>query len=73
VQQPFGQVAASHPQDPVLVSHDCPAGHALHAAPPVPHCEVDSATSSTQVAPLQQPLGHDVASQPHVPVVVLQL
>jgi hypothetical protein len=72
VQQPFGQVLGSHPHDPVLVSHVCPAGHALHAVPAAPHCEFDSLIIGTQVAPLQQPLGHDVASQPHVPFVLLQ-
>jgi hypothetical protein len=40
-----------------------PAGHVVHAAPPVPHVDGDSDAHGTQAPPLQQPLGHEVASQ----------
>ncbi len=72
MQQPFGHVVGSQPHDPVFVSHAWPDGHALHAAPPVPHWPFDWSTSGTHVFPLQQPFGHEVASQPHVPFVLLQ-
>lgn len=72
MQQPFGQVVGSHPHDPVVVSHVCPPVHALHAAPPEPQSRFDSPAKGTQTPPLQQPLGHEVASQPQVPFVLLQ-
>jgi hypothetical protein len=36
LQQPFGQVLASHEQVPLVVSHR-PLAHAAQATPPVPH------------------------------------
>ena len=41
LQQPPGHVFASHEQVPFVVSHR-PAAQLVHAAPPLPHCEVDS-------------------------------
>ncbi len=66
LQQPVGQVLASHVQRPVAVSHRLLA-HGAHAAPPAPHCEEDSDPYGTHVLPLQQPVGHEVASQTHWP------
>jgi hypothetical protein len=40
---------------------------APHAAPPVPHCEVDCEEYRTHVLPLQQPAGHEFASHTHWP------
>jgi hypothetical protein len=71
VQQPFGQEFALQAHVPCVVSH-VPAAHATQAAPPVPHCEADCDESGTQVLPLQQPLGHDVASHTHWPVFLSQ-
>jgi hypothetical protein len=71
LQQPLGQVVASHEQVPVPVSHT-PFAQTLHAAPPAPHCEADSDAYATHVpAAEQQPPGHELASHTHVPVVVL--
>ena len=36
-----------------------------HAPPPVPQAESDGVV---QVVPLQQPVGHEVASHTHVPL-----
>jgi hypothetical protein len=41
------------------------APQATHAAPLVPHCDVDA---ETQVDPLQHPDGHDVASHTQLPL-----
>ncbi len=41
LQQPFGQVVASHAQVPLLVSQR-PCAQAAQAAPPVPHCDAVS-------------------------------
>jgi hypothetical protein len=38
---------------------------ALHAAPPVPHSDAGCEPTGKQVLPLQQPFGHEVASQTH--------
>ena len=65
-QQPLGQVSASQEQLPLVVSHS-PFEHDVHAAPPFPHWLGDCAEKATQALPLQQPLGHDVASQTHCP------
>lgn len=69
LQQP-GHPVVPHAQVPLV--HAPPFEHAAHAAPPVPHWVVDCEPVGTQVLPLQQPLAHDVASQTHWPVVVLQ-
>ncbi len=42
------------------------AGHEMHAAPPPPHAEPDVVV--VQVVPLQQPVGHVVASQTQLPL-----
>lgn len=49
--------------------HPSPLGHAVQAAPPVPHWPLVSAAYSTHVLPLQQPSGQDVALQRHCPEV----
>jgi hypothetical protein len=68
VQQPGHDVPA-HVHAPVL--HDSPEPHALHAEPPVPHCIPDCDPKGTHApAALQQPLGHDVASQAQAPVLL---
>lgn len=48
--------------------HSWPVPHPTHVAPFVPHSLFDGVM---QVLPLQQPVGHEVASQTHCPVVVL--
>ncbi len=67
LQQPFGQLFASHAQRPSVVSQ-MPLAQAAHAAPPAPHWEADCDEYRTQVLPLQQPFGHDVASQTQAPL-----
>jgi hypothetical protein len=47
-----------------------PPVHPTHAAPPVPHWEVDCEPCCTHVVPAQQPVGHEVASHTHAPVAV---
>jgi hypothetical protein len=56
------------PQVHVPLEHALPELHALHAAPPVPHCELDSLAYGTHVLPLQQPLGHELALHTHWPL-----
>jgi hypothetical protein len=56
---------------PVVVLHCCPDPHDEHAAPPAPHDAFVSEAYGTQLLPLQQPFGHEVASQTHCPLVVL--
>ena len=70
LQQPAGQVFASHAQVPLVLSHS-PLAHELQVAPPLPHCEGVCEEKVTQVLPLQQPLAHEVASHTHCPVVLL--
>ena len=73
VQQPPGHVFASHEQVPLVVSHRLFA-HGPHVAPAVPHEAPVCEPHGWQVPigpPLQQPLGHDVASQMHVPFALL--
>jgi hypothetical protein len=71
LQQPAGHEVESHTHVPLVVLHSWPDAHAAHAAPPVPHVELDSEAYATHVFPLQQPFGHEVASQTHCPVLVL--
>ena len=52
-----------------VVSHAWPETQAVQAAPPVPHSLSFSLAYATQVSPLQQPEGHDVALQMHWPAV----
>jgi hypothetical protein len=44
--------------------------HAAQAAPALPHTVVDCMPNGTQVSPLQQPVGQEVASQMQLPVVL---
>jgi hypothetical protein len=49
-------------------------GHELQTAPALPHWVGDSLVYMTQLPPtvlVQQPLGHDVPSQTHCPVLLL--
>jgi hypothetical protein len=71
LQQPPGHEVELQTHVPFVVLHAWPEPHAEHAAPPVPHDEFDSEPYGTQVFPLQQPFGHEVASQTHDPLVVL--
>ena len=54
-----------------FAAHVSPVPHELHTAPPVPHCPCDCIAYGTQVLPLQQPAGHEVASQTHCPLLLL--
>jgi hypothetical protein len=60
-----------HVHEPIL-HIGLPPMHATHAAPPVPHWEVDCEPCCTHVVPTQQPVGHEVASQTHAPVAMSQ-
>ncbi len=61
-----------HMHAPFVHALDVCASHAAHAAPPVPHEPVDSEPYGSHVPfAVQQPLGHEVASHTHWPVVVL--
>jgi hypothetical protein len=62
---------APPPQLHVPLEHVSPVPQALHAAPPLPHWLADWLAKSTQVLPLQHPFGQDVASQTHVPLLLL--
>jgi hypothetical protein len=70
MQQPFGHVLTSHEQSPSVLSQR-PFAQAAHALPPEPHSAADCEEDGTHVLPLQQPLGQEVASQTHCPVVLL--
>jgi len=73
LQHPPGQVFPSQPQVPLVVSHRLLA-HPAQAAPAVPHDAPDWDPHGTHVPvapPLQQPFGHEVASQTHVPLLLL--
>jgi hypothetical protein len=63
-QQPFGHDAASHTQAPEA-PHSCPAAHATHAAPFLPHAAFVAVTHCPE--PLQQPDAHDVPPHVHDP------
>jgi len=68
LQQPGHDVP---PHEHAPPEHACPPAHALQAAPPAPHRALDCDDWSTHVVPLQHPVGHELASQTHCPVVVL--
>jgi hypothetical protein len=68
LQQPEQDVP---PQEHTPLEQLLPEPHAEHAAPPVPHDELVCELYGTHVLPLQQPFGHEVASQTHVPLVLL--
>jgi len=62
MQQPFAHEWASQLHVPVVVSQT-PFAQLEHAAPAVPHCPPFCEAYGTQRLPLQQPPGHDAASQ----------
>jgi hypothetical protein len=62
LQQPEHPVPP-HPHAPFAQA--CPAVHALHAAPLVPHSLDNCDAYGTHVLPLQQPIGHELALQTH--------
>ena len=72
-QQPEGHEEALQTHWPLKVLQAWPAAHGAHAAPPVPHSELDSLASGTHVLPSQQPERHEEALQTHWPVVVLHV
>lgn len=70
-QTPFEQICpaeqagpAPHAQTPELEQPLAVAPHAPHVSPPVPHVDADG---DSQMAPTQQPCGHEAASQTHAP------
>ncbi len=73
LQQPAGHDVDVQTHCPVVVLHCCPVPHDAHAAPPAPHEEFVSEAYSTQVLPLQQPFGHEVALHTHCPLLVLHI
>jgi hypothetical protein len=73
LQHPPAHEVPSQTHWPELVLHSCPAPHAAQAAPAVPQAALDSAPYGTQTPlapPLQQPLGHVVASHAQAPCVL---
>ena len=67
MQQPFGQLALSHTQLPLVVSQ-MPFEHAVQVAPAAPHWLSDCEEYGTHELPLLQPFGQVVASQMHRPL-----
>jgi hypothetical protein len=53
------------------LTHASPVLHAVQAAPAVPHDAADCEAYGSHVLPLQQPFGHETASQTHFPVLLL--
>jgi hypothetical protein len=73
LQQPVGHELESQMHCPVAVLQACPVAHAPQVPPAVPHEALDSEAYASQVPvgpPLQQPLGHVLASQVQRPSVV---
>ena len=68
LQQPLVQDDVLQMHMPVTVLHAWPVPQLEHDAPPLPHWPNDSEAYGTHVLPLQQPAGHEVASQTHCPV-----
>ncbi len=72
VQQPFGHEVPSQTHCPAsapIVLHSWPVPHAPHAPPPVPQEPLDSLAYASQVPlEVQHPVGHELASQTHCPV-----
>jgi hypothetical protein len=71
LQQPLGHEVASQMQLPLVLSQSRLEPHAPQVAPAVPHDCADSDAQGSQVPegpPLQQPLGHEVASHTQLPV-----
>ena len=72
LQQPVGHDTASQTHWPVVVLHSCPEPHEPHAAPPVPHELLVSDPYGWHVPlDVQQPVGHEVASQTQLPLPLL--
>jgi hypothetical protein len=72
LQQPLEQEVALHTHWPLLVLQAWPDAQEAQLAPFVPQELYDSAAQASHVpSDLQQPLGHEVASQTHCPVVLL--
>jgi hypothetical protein len=59
------------PHEHAPLEHVCPGAHAAHAPPALPHELADWEPNATQVLPLQQPFGHEVASHTHWPLLLL--
>jgi len=68
LQQPLGQVLASHTHWP-LPLQSRPGAHAAHAAPFAPQEVADSAVGTSHVLPGVQQPGHDVPPHEHDPFV----
>lgn len=62
LQQPLVHDVESHTQPVPL--HRCPAAHAVHAPPPIPHADTLWPLEQV-VALLQQPLEHEVGVHTH--------
>jgi len=74
LQHPVGQEVESQTHTPLFLLHSSPVPHAPQLAPAVPHEALDSDAHASHVPvepPLQQPCGHEVASQTHWPVAML--
>jgi len=71
LQQPLAHEAGSHTQAPVALSHSCPAAHAAHAAPGMPHAlfVCDPGTTHAPLA-VQHPPSHELALHTHWPLLV---
>ncbi len=68
LQHPFGQVLASHAHAPSVVSQSTVVlTQDTQAFPPVPQRAAVCAVGSSQLLPLQQPVGHEFESQTHWP------
>jgi eukaryotic-like serine/threonine-protein kinase len=68
LQQPVHEVVPPHEHTPA--EHESPEPQAAHATPPVPQRVADCEDCATHALPLQHPVGHEVASQTHLPVIV---
>jgi hypothetical protein len=69
LQQPLGHDVASHTHWPLLLLHSWPEPQAPQAAPAVPQEPLDSAEYASHTPlEVQQPAGHEVASQTHWPL-----
>jgi hypothetical protein len=63
LQQPWPHELESHLHAPL--THSWPVAQIAHATPPVPHVPFPEAWQRPLLS--QQPLGHEVASQTHLP------
>ena len=74
LQHPSGQEVESQTHVPLPLLHSSPELQAPQLAPAVPHSELLSDPQGRHVPvgpPLQQPAGHEVASQTHCPLALL--